>query len=305
MTVVVFGSINMDLVVRTRALPIPGQTLSGHAFYSAAGGKGANQAVACVRLGVPTRMVGKVGRDTYGDALRQGLRDYGVDVSAVTEFDGPSGVALITIDDNAENTIVVVEGANGALMVEHNVLESVFRGANVLLLQLEISSVESMAAARLARNCGLKVVLDPAPAEALSADFYPLIDVLTPNESEVEQLVGFPVHDEPDAMVAAKTLLDRGVENVIIKMGSKGAYWGHKHGGRLFPAYQVTAIDTVAAGDAFNGAFAAAWSEGKPFEDAIHWGLATAALSVTRKGAQTSMPKQAEVLAMLASQHSR
>ncbi len=300
MAVAVFGSINMDLVVRAPQLPTAGQTLTGHSFFSAAGGKGANQAVACAQLDIQTRLIGCVGTDTFGAVLRQGLNNYRVDISGVTEFDGPSGVALITVDDYAENTIVIVAGANGTLKADSVVLEGAFRDARVLLLQLEVPIAESLAAARLARTNGLTVILDPAPAQPLPPEFYRLVDILTPNESEALQLVGHTVNNEQSAAAAAKTLLERGTPNVIIKMGSKGVYWAHGAVGRLFPAYPVQAVDTVAAGDAFNGGLAAALSEGHAFEDAIQWGLATAAISVTRIGAQPSMPSRAEVMALLA-----
>ncbi len=240
MSVVVFGSINMDLVVSAPHLPIPGQTLTGHTFFSASGGKGANQAVACAQLGISTRMIGGLGMDAFGATLRQGLKGYGVDVSAVTEFDGPSGVALITIDDRAENTIVVVAGANGMLRADLNVLEVAFRDARVLLLQLEVPIGESLATARLARTKGVTVILDPAPAQPLPPEFYQLLDVLTPNESEAEQLIGQPISNEQNAAAAGKILLARGARNVIIKMGGKGVYWAQHGGGRFFPAYQVS-----------------------------------------------------------------
>jgi ribokinase len=297
MAVVVFGSINMDLVVRTPDLPRPGQTLTGRTFSTVPGGKGANQAVACARLGVPTRMVGRVGSDIYGQALQHSLQEYGVDADAVmTTSDTPSGVALITVDDSAENTIIVVPGANGTIDdrdVER--LVGCLADVRVIMLQLEIPLDTVVKAAKLARERGITVMLDPAPTRPLPPELYRLIDIITPNETEAEALVGFQVDDEGSAARAAGVLAERGVRQVIIKMGSKGAFAQD----RLRPAYRVQAVDTVAAGDAFNGGVAAALSEGLPFEEAVSWGLATAALSVTKAGAQPSMPTRRDMLAML------
>jgi ribokinase len=301
MTVLVFGSINMDLVVRAPHLPLPGQTLSGQTFYTAPGGKGANQAVASARLGAHTRMIGCVGRDVFGQTLRQSLADYGVDISQVRDQNGPSGVALITIDDQAENTIVIIAGANGLLKADAATLSQSFDDARILLLQLEVPLAETIEVARQARTHKLMVILDPAPAQPLPPELYKMIDLITPNESEAAQLVGFPVQDETSAAKAADQLLANGVREVIIKLGSKGIYWANSQAGRLVRAYPVTAVDTVAAGDAFNGGLAAALDEGHPLETAIQWGLATAAIAVTRVGAQPSMPNRDEMIEMLRS----
>jgi len=301
MTVVVFGSINMDLVVRSPHLPVPGQTLTGHTFYTVAGGKGANQAVACARLGVPTRMVGRVGGDDFGTALRQGLHDYGVETSGVfTDSGQPSGVALITVDDRAENTIIVVPGANGAINVDDLPrLETALEDAKVLLLQLEIPLTMALEGAKLAQARGITVILDPAPAQLLPPEFYGLIDILTPNESEAEALVGFKIEDQASARRAAEMLMERGAKSAIIKMGSRGAYWRSTTEEDFVPVFPVKAIDTVAAGDAFNGGLASALSEGLPLKEAILRGMATGALSTTKPGAQPSMPSRIEVEGLL------
>ncbi|MGB9753715.1 ribokinase [Roseiflexus castenholzii] len=299
MTIVVFGSINMDLVVRTPRLPAPGETLTGHSFFTAPGGKGANQAVACARLGAPTRMVGRVGDDLFGEQLRHSLRSFGVQDDGVLTTPGPSGVALIAVDDAAENTIVIVPGANGAVGSEDMPrLERALDGARALLLQLETPLATVAAAARAGRARGATVILDPAPALPLPDELYALADILTPNESEATTLTGIPVHDEQSAAAAARALLARGARTVIIKLGARGALAADANGVRFWPAFTVTAVDTVAAGDAFNGGLAVALSEGRPFEEAIRWGLAAGALSVTKHGAQPSMPDRAELLAL-------
>jgi ribokinase len=301
MTILVFGSINMDLVARTPRLPAPGETLIGHTFFTAPGGKGANQAVACARLGAATKMIGRVGDDVFGPTLRDGLRDYGVDVSGVVTTPGPSGVAVIAVDDRAENDIIVIPGANGAVdSTDVARLESALDGATILMLQLEIPLDGVVAAARAAHRRGLTVILDPAPARPLPPELYTLTDFLTPNESEAALLVGFAASDSDESVErAANVLLERGAMHVIIKLGSRGAYVAGAEGGRMYPAFKVEAVDTVAAGDAFNGGLAAALDQGLPFDTAIRWGLAAGALSVTKAGAQSSMPGGKEVLAMI------
>jgi ribokinase len=305
MSVVVFGSINMDLVVRTPRLPSAGETLTGHTFFTAPGGKGANQAVASSRLGVATCMVGQVGDDIFGGTLMDGLGAAGVDVSGViTHRSESSGVALITVDDAGENTIVVVPGANGTVSnndVER--LQPLLSEANVLLLQLEIPLDAVISAARAAQQRGVMVVLDPAPACLLPDELYHTIDVLTPNETEAAALVGFAVATEQGVRDAAKVLIERGCRHVIIKLGGKGAYWATAEDDQFYPAFPVKAVDTVAAGDAFNGALAAALAEGCSMPEAIKWGMAAGALSTTRSGAQPSMPERGEVEALLASGH--
>lgn len=301
MAVVVFGSINMDLVVRTPRLPGAGETLTGHTFFTASGGKGANQAVACARLGVQTRLVGRVGDDVFAAMLRNNLAAYGVDVTYVAlAADQPSGVALIAVDDAAENTIIVVPGANGAIGTDDLTrLTAALADARILLLQLEIPLPAVIAAAHIARQRNITVVLDPAPARPLPDELYAALDVITPNESEAAALVGFPVRDTASAERAAHWFLDRGVQQIVIKLGSKGAYWHDGATGGFLPAFAVEAVDTVAAGDAFNGGFAAAISAGHAFNTAIRWGLAGGALSVTHHGAQPSMPDRAALLVLL------
>jgi len=301
MAVVVFGSINMDLVVRTPRLPSAGETLSGGQFFTAPGGKGANQAVAAARLGAPTRMVGRVGGDVFGETLRQGLSDDGVDVASVaTAEEQPSGVALITVDDAGENTIIVVSGANGTLGVDDLArLDDLLSEARVLLLQLEVPLEAVSAAARRAHERGVAVVLDPAPARPLPAELYAATAILTPNAVEAAALVGFELDGDAAVRRAADILLERGVGSVVIKLGADGAYYHDGTRGAFVPSYQVTAVDTVAAGDAFNGGLAAALHEGYPFEQAVRWGIAAGALAVTQAGAQPAQPHRDALLALL------
>lgn len=300
--IVSFGSINMDLVVRAPHLPKPGESLIGRTFYTAPGGKGANQAVAVARLGAHSIMIGRVGEDVFADTLRASLRSYGVDADHVATATGqPSGVALITVDDNAENNIVIVPGANGAFTDDDLTrTEQALQGASALLVQLEVPLDKVIAAMECAKRLGVKVILDPAPIRPLPEAIYQAVDVITPNETEASALVGFVV-DKPEAAArAAQTLFERGVKTAVIKMGSKGAYWQHAgQDGHFVPAFKVKAIDTVAAGDAFNGGLALALSENRPFAEAIRWGCATGALSTTKAGAQPSMPTRAEVEQLL------
>ncbi|HEU4327714.1 MAG TPA: ribokinase [Roseiflexaceae bacterium] len=303
MAVVVFGSINMDLVVRTPRLPGPGETLLGGGFFTAPGGKGANQAVAAARAGATTRMVGRVGGDVFGAALRDGLRANGVDVAGVhTDASAASGVALIQVDDAGENTIVVAPGTNGALGADDLArLEQALAGATVLLLQLEVPLEAVVAAAQLARQRGVVVVLDPAPARPLPAELYPLVDLITPNEHEAAALVGFPVAGPDDAPRAVRELLARGAHGAVVKLGGRGACWSNGGPPLMLPPFPVAPVDTVAAGDAFNGALAAALSAGLPLPEALRWGAAAGALAVTRAGAQPALPRREELLALLES----
>ena len=301
MTVTVLGSINMDLVTRVSRLPLPGETLIGQSFSTIPGGKGANQAVAVARLGVSTHLIGRVGDDTFGDTLRNSLAGYGVDTANVFTHRGiSSGVAIISVDDKAENNIIAVPGANGLLNSEDIArLEKVLPTTRVLMLQLEVPLEIVTSAMQLARQAGVKVILDPAPVRPLPPEIFSLVDIITPNENEAAALIGFPIFSETDAERAAKMLLERGVGCAIIKMGSRGVYWANPAGGQFVPAFKVNAIDTVAAGDAFNGGLAAALAEGRSLAEGVRWGAATAAISVTRQGAQPSMPSRAEVEQML------
>ena len=301
MSVIVVGSLNMDLVARAPHLPAPGETVIGSSFSTAPGGKGANQAVAAARLGVPTRMVGRVGADAYGEALRESLRAAGVDTRLIeTDMVSSTGVAIIAVDDAAENSIIVIPGANGQLDETDVARLAVhLAGCDALLLQLEVPLDVNLAAARAAQEAGVRVILDPAPAQALPDDLYRLIDILTPNQIEATHLTGIAIHDREDAVRAADALLAKGVRAVIVKLGAAGALYRSADAQGFVPAFEVEAVDTVAAGDAFNGGLAAALSDGLALPEAVRRGCAVAALAVTRSGAQSSMPTASEVEAFL------
>jgi ribokinase len=288
---------NMDLVATASRLPLAGETIVGDEFHTAPGGKGANQAVAAVRLGAEVRMVGRVGDDAFGRVLKDGLESHGVDVSRVAVDSGsPSGTAIILLDAERENHIVAVYGAN-MRCDETQVLdaESALNDADCLLLQLEIPLEVSLAAARIARELGVRVVLDPAPASELPSEAYATVDVLTPNQTEAETLTGLPVADADSARVTGEELCRRGVETAIVKLGEQGAVCVSGESSGHVPGYEVKVADTVAAGDAFGGALGVALAERRSLEDAVRFGSAAGALAVTRPGAQEAMPGRAEV----------
>ncbi|HMP40288.1 MAG TPA: ribokinase [Roseiflexaceae bacterium] len=302
MSILVFGSINMDLVTRTPRLPAAGETLIGHTFFTAPGGKGANQAVVCARLGAPTDMVGRIGDDVFAESLRTSLQTYGVDTRFVTVAPGPSGLAAIAVSDAAENTIIVIAGANNHVgEADIARMTPALAQARVLLLQLEVPLAAVIAAAAAAREHGVLVVLDPAPAQELPAELYRLVDIITPNETEAALLTGVMPGDDTAAVQAAHILLERGVRHAVIKLGARGALLANADGTHIIPAFSVTAVDTVAAGDAFNGGLAVGLDAGLPLTEALRLAAATGALAVTKEGAQQAMPTRAEVDTLLGS----
>ncbi|YAF96569.1 MAG: ribokinase [Nodularia sp. CChRGM 3473] len=293
MSIIVFGSINIDLVAKTPRLPVAGETLLGEDFFKIPGGKGANQAVALARLGIPTQMVGRVGAHNFGAELVHNLQVAGVQTDNILiDETVSSGVAIITVTHAGENQIVVIPGANGRVNQEDiERLSQLFPTATALLLQLEIPIPAVLAAAQAAKNANLKVILDPAPVQTnLPNEIYPLVDIITPNEVEAGQLVGFPVDNQESAIKAAKVLLQRGVKCAIVKLGAKGVICATAEEVFFTPAFPVHAIDTVAAGDAFNGGLAAALFTGLSLHQAVVWGSAAGALATTTMGAQTSLP---------------
>lgn len=298
--VVVAGSLNMDLIVRAPQLPRPGQTLAGSRFVTAAGGKGANQAVAAARLGAQVSMIGCVGDDANGRALRQALLDDAVDCEGVRIVpDVPTGVALITVEEAGQNTIVIVAGANGELASEHlDAMEQALLDAQVVVCQLEVPEAVVGHTLARARALGKIVVLNPAPATGpLPAQWLPWVDYLVPNESEAQLLSGVLVAGREGAEAAAQALLQRGAGKVLLTLGEAGALLAGPEGAQHFPAYQVNAVDATAAGDTFIGAFAAALAQGSAEVEAIRFAQQAAALSVTREGAQPSIPDRQQVLA--------
>jgi ribokinase len=300
---VVVGSINLDLVSVAPRIPLQGETLTAASFASFPGGKGANQAFAAARLGAHVSMIGKLGNDSFGPELRANLESAGVDTTAVEAESTSSGIAQIITAENGENVIVVTPGANAYVSpryVEKHL--AVIRSASIVLTQLEtpLETVEYLAS--VTRKEGIPLVLDPAPARPLPASLLERVDWLTPNESETCSLLGLESQDVPEDELeeVAETLLKRGTRNVLLKLGQRGCFLALADGRRvLLPAYAVRAIDSTAAGDAFNGAFAAALLEGHDPERSASWASAVAAISVTRRGAQPSMPTLAEVQAFL------
>ena len=295
---IAFGSINMDLVATTPKLPVPGETLLGHNFFTVPGGKGANQAVALARLGVNTYMVGRVGDDSFGNQLLKTLLAAGVNIENVlVDENARSGVALISIDDAGENQIIVVPGANGCVdSTDVDNLNSLLPHCRVLLMQFEIPLPSILLAAKAAKRLGVKVILDPAPVlKEVPAELYPLVDVITPNEIEIGQLVGFAVNDLNAATRATNILLQRGVGCAIAKLGVKGVICATKEETFFVPAFPVETVNTVAAGDAFNGSLAAAMVEDLSLRQSVVWGAAAGAIAATKSGAQSSMPTK-EVL---------
>ncbi len=301
-SILVVGSSNTDMIIKVNHIPKPGETILGGKFATAAGGKGANQAVAAARAGGEVTFIARVGKDMFGDRAIAGFLADGINVHYVSRDPAkPSGVALIFVGADGENSIAVASGANGSLAAgDLKKAKSVFSRASVVVLQLETPLKTVTAAARLSAAAGARVILNPAPAQPLPDDLLARVYLLTPNESEAELLTGVAVSDEPTAARAAEALLGRGVQNVIVTMGARGAFVAGKQGRRLVPGYKVKPVDTTAAGDVFNGTLAVALAEGKPLLEAARFANAAAAISVTRLGAQTSAPKRDEIECLLA-----
>lgn len=305
MTIVVLGSINMDLVAKVPRFPNPGETVSGTEFFTTAGGKGANQAVAAARLGISTDLVGRVGADDFGQQLLASLQENGVKCDRIKIDDTThSGVAVISVDAKGENQIVVIPGANGQIDADDvERLQDLLPKARVLLLQLEIPMPAVIAAARSAQKAGVPVILDPAPAPAnLPAELYPLVDIITPNEVEASQLTGLPVNSPQTAAAAAEILLSRGAKQAIVTLGAKGVFCATGKESFAIRAFSVPVVDTVGAGDAFNGGLAAALDADLSLRQAAFWGAAAAALAVSAAGAQPAMPDRAKFEAFLQQQ---
>ncbi|MHA6963810.1 ribokinase [Zobellella denitrificans] len=300
MTLTVAGSINIDHVIRLPQFPRPGETLTGRDYRIVPGGKGANQAVAAARAGAATRFVACVGEDALADSLVAGFAADGIDTTAIDTVAGVNtGVALIQVNDNGENTIALAAGANGELTPARLERHSAALNCEQLLLQLEIPLDTNLAAARAAKAQGARVVLNPAPARSLPDELLALVDLITPNETEAEQLTGVAVSDDAGAAAAAEALHAKGIDTVIITLGARGVWLSERGQGRRVPGFSVQAVDTTAAGDTFNGALAAALQQGRPLAQAVRFAQAAAAISVTRPGAQTSVPFRAEIEALL------
>ncbi|NKQ35631.1 MAG: ribokinase [Chloroflexi bacterium] len=301
--IAVVGSLNMDLVTQARKIPAPGETIIGGDLQTIPGGKGANQAVAAARAGAQVTMVGRVGDDVFAGRLRDNLLADGIDASYVQNTpDTASGVALIVVDENGQNSIVVAPGANGRLTpADVTLAKPAIQQADVLLLQLEVPLEAVLRAARLAADAQVKVILNPAPARPLPPELLALVDILIPNESETAALTGWPTSTQAELAAAATRLHEQGVATVILTLGERGALLSQA-GRELFhvPAFPVAqVIDTTAAGDAFVGGLATAVAEGQRLPEAMRFGAAAGALSVTRAGAQPSLPRRSEIEKLL------
>lgn len=301
---VVLGSINADHILNLETFPTPGETVTGNQYQVAFGGKGANQAVAAGRCGANIAFIACTGDDDTGERVRKQLASDNIDVSPVSVVEGEStGVALIFVNAEGENVIGIHAGANAALTTERvEAQRAIISGADVLLMQLE-SPVESvLAAAKIAHENHTTVVLNPAPARVLSDELLALVDIITPNETEAEKLTGIRVENDDDAARAAGALHDKGIGTVIITLGSRGVWVSANGEGRRVPGFKVKAIDTIAAGDTFNGALVTALLEGRAMDEAIRFAHAAAAIAVTRKGAQPSVPWRKEIDEFLSQQ---
>ncbi len=300
--IVVVGSSNTDMIIKTARIPRPGETVIGGEFSTAAGGKGANQAVAAARAGGDVSFVARVGDDMFGQQALAGFHADKVGVNHVLQDSAaPSGVALIFVDEHGENSIAVASGAN-ALLTPEDVLEArdTITSADVLVMQLETPLGTVRAAAELAHERGVRVILNPAPAQQLDADILEHVSVITPNETEAELLTGVAVSNESEAEAAASKLTAMGVDTVAITLGARGVFLFDSNHEELVPGFPVDAVDTTAAGDVFNGALAVALAEGTPLPEAARFANAAAALSVTTLGAQPSAPGRAEIEEFLA-----
>lgn len=296
--VVVVGSLNMDLVARAERLPRPGETLAGDSFATVPGGKGANQAVAAARLGASVAMVGCVGSDAYGEQLRDALLAERIDCQAVSIAQGESsGLAMIVVDANSQNAIVIIPGGNGLLTpASVQAVDPLLQASQVVIAQLEVPAATVGYTLQRAQQLGKTVILNPAPAaQPLPSDWFAHVDYLIPNESEAQALTGIAVFSLDTARLAAARLLELGARRVMITLGGEGLLYLDAHGSEHFAAPRVQAVDTTAAGDTFVGAFAAGLADGKTPREAILFGQVAAALSVTRAGAQPSIPNLADV----------
>lgn len=299
--IVVVGSANTDLMIRVANIPRPGETVLGGKFATAPGGKGANQAVAAARAGGDVTFVARLGSDDQGNRLCAGFVRDRINVRhVVRDAKQPTGVALICVSDRGENSIAVASGANGVLSARDvRRAEPAFRGAQVLLVQLESPLPVITAAIQLARKHGLRVIVNPAPARPLPTSLLKVVSVLTPNETETELLTGVKVTTATAMKRAANRLHQRGVATVLITLGARGVFVSAKGRQEILPAFRVRAVDTTAAGDVFSGALAVALAEEREMTEAVRFASAAAALSVTRLGAQPSIPWRSEIEKLL------
>lgn len=298
--IVVVGSFNTDLTAYTERIPRPGETIIGQKFVTGPGGKGSNQAVAAARLGADVTFIGRVGQDVFAEIGLSIWKQEGINTDYVIRDPlNATGVAPIWVDRSGENMIIVVPGANLAIsLADIDAAADVIAQADVLITQLEINFDALSHALQVARSHGIRTILNPAPAATISSEIVALADYLTPNETELEILAG---QDGSNIEAAARSLLTTEQQTVVVTLGAQGAQWVNRGDTKLIPTFPVEVVDTTGAGDAFNGGFAVALAEGKSLEEAVRFGNATAALSVTRPGTAPSMPRRDEVEALLIS----
>ena len=303
-SIIIIGSSNTDMVIKADKFPLPGETILGGKFFMFPGGKGANQAVAASRLGGNVTFITKIGNDVFGKQALQQFRKEGIQTDfIIADADHPSGVALITVDAKGENSIVVAQGANGELSIADLAKAKIeIEQHDILLMQLEIPLPTVVYAAEIAFQRGKKVILNPAPAMPLPVELFKTLFVITPNESEAETLSGIEITDDNSIEKAAQKIKVKGVKNVIITLGSRGAYLLTEETDQFISAPMVKAIDTTAAGDVFNGALAVAVAEGKSLSDSIAFASQAASISVTKMGAQASAPYRNEILKQIITQ---
>lgn len=294
--IIVVGSSNVDLTVRVRRLPLPGETIRGATLLRTNGGKGANQAVAAARLGADVVFITCLGNDASGGMLSAQFAADGIDTSCIKLSATPTGTALIFVDDNAENCIAVAPGSNNDLLpADIDAARSTMEGASYLLVQLVIPMPTVVRAVELAHSLGIKTIMNPAPMNPVPEDLFSRIWLITPNQTEAEQLTGVHVESEDDAARAAEVLFAKGVKNVIVTMGSKGSLVCTPEALEFVPSRKVKAIDTTGAGDVYNGALVAALSQGKSLIEAARIATLASSIAVTRMGAQTSAPYANEI----------
>ncbi len=295
--IVVLGSLNMDLVLRVPHAPAAGETLLGHSIATIPGGKGANQAVSCAREGAQVRMIGCVGDDAHGSALRDALQRDGIDTAALRTVAGePTGTALILVEDSGQNRIVLISGANARLEVDEAALAQQVQGAAFLVAQFETPLNQVARGIAVAHGAGCKVMLNPSPVQPIAEPLWPLIDTLVVNEIEAQALCGQSADSPQEAAQAGRTLRAKGVARVVVTLGARGAVAVDADGARHHPAPEVQAVDTTAAGDTFLGALAVALGEGQSFDEAVRLGIRAAALCIQQPGAQPSIPQRGAVL---------
>ena len=308
MSICVFGSLNMDMLMGVVKLPLPGETVRSKSYELLAGGKGGNQAIAVARQNVPVQMVGRVGYDDYGNRLLDSLEKESIGVDGVVlDTQASTGLAVIAVADTGENQIILSAGANGNMGPDDVArLKPLLPKTKYLMLQLEVPLKTVTEAAKAAKEAGVKVILDPAPATAIAnEELFELVDIITPNQTEANRLCSFPVLTPQDALSAAKAIQKRGIPEVVVTLGEHGSFCATADAAIAVPPYRVTALDTTACGDAFNGAMVAALYQGRSFFEACQWGNAAGALTATRPGTQISIPHHFELEGFLSEHAAR